>query len=242
MVCPICSFLSVTVITAFSLSTLIYSGSNWKFIWAKAVRLPCQVFSKYIQERAAKTEIMTTGFVSHWADHEWSICNVILVQETQEHLAELRGFTWTTVTKDSSADILRALEGVTCQRVLEAQQISMMATVGCGDLQLLSRLCPECRPHADRCLQGWGLWMLRFFPHFSFYPECSETDTSRQDTGHVRTVVSTKVNSLQYPRLEYSTERGGWCTIIHGYYFTLIFNYRFLMMSASPREWGLQRQ
>ena len=116
----------------------------------------------------------------------------------------------------------------------------MMATVGCGDLQLLSRLCPECRPHADRCLQGWGLWMLRCFPHFSFYPECSETDTSRQDTGHVRTVVSTKVNSLQYPRLEYSMERGAWCTIVHGYYFTLTFNYRFLIMRASPREWGLQ--
>lgn len=153
-------------------------------------------------------------------------------------MAELRGFTRTTVTKDSSADILRALEGVARQRVLEAQQISMMATVGCGDLQLLG---PKCRPHADRCLQGQGLWMPRFFPHFPFYPECSETDSSRQDTGHVRTVVNTKVNSLQYPRLEYSMERGAWWTTVHGYYVSLAFNYRFLIMSGSPREWGLEK-
>ena len=102
----------------------------------------------------------------------------MLVQETQKHLAELRGFTPTTVSKDSSADILRALEGVACQRVLETEQISMMATVGCGELQLLGHLCPECQPLADRCLQGRELWMSRFFPHFSFDPECSETDTS----------------------------------------------------------------
>lgn len=95
-----------------------------------------------------------------------------------ETLGGTQGFTPTTVTKDSSADILRALEGVACQRVLETEQISMMATEGCGELQLLRRLCPECQPQADRCLQEQGLWMPRFFPHFSFDPECSETDTS----------------------------------------------------------------
>ena len=57
-----------------------------------------------------------------------------------ETLGGTQGFTPTTVTKDSSADILRALEGVACQRVLETEQISMMATEGCGELQLLHRL------------------------------------------------------------------------------------------------------
>lgn len=126
-----------------------------------------------------------------------------------------------------------------CQRVLETEQISMMATVGRGELQLLGHLCPECQPQADRCLQGRELWMSRFFPHFSFDPECSETDTSWQDPGYVRMVVSMKVNSLQYPRLDYSMERGAWWTRVHRYYFPLIFNYRFLILSASPRSGGL---